>query len=265
MPKKAGILIVDKEKMLIDLLSRALSSPEVHVFGATTAEQGARVIDVHAPDILVIDPSIDNGLLLLSSLNSSKVKILAIVASEEIRERTKALPIQGVVDRNDGYEALVEAIRAILPADLVTLGEAEPVKIMICDDDPEVRSLLSDFLMECGYTVSVAKNGQQALDRIEHDHAIRIVLLDVGMPIIGGIDVLSQIMRHNPHPSVIMLTGIADHEIARQATKTGAFDYILKPFDFPTIESSITACLGHSEYQKQPLWKRLMRGSRDAD
>jgi FixJ family two-component response regulator len=57
---------------------------------------------------------------------------------------------------------------------------------------------------------------------------------------------------------VIMLTGIADHEIARQTTKKGAFDYILKPFDFPTLESSITACLGHSEYQKQPLWKRIV-------
>jgi len=69
-------------------------------------------------------------------------------------------------------------------------------------------------------------------------------------------------MSRDPHPSVIMLTGIADHEIARQAKKKGAFDYILKPFDFPTLEASITACLLRTEYQKQPLWKRLMGGSR---
>src|SRR5438093_6477141 len=263
MARRVAILILDKEKMLIDLLTRALVSPEVHVFGATTAAQGAQVIDLHAPDILVIDPSIENGLLLLrSSVRSGKAKILVVTGSEEIAESMKELPIEGIVDRNDGYEALVEAIRGVLPPDLVSFSQAEPVRLLICDDDPEVRSLLSDFLMERGYNVSIAKNGRQAIERLELDSTIRIVLLDVGMPGIGGIDVLGQIMKREPHPSVIMLTGIADHEIARQATKKGAFDYILKPFDFPTLESSITACLGHSEYQKQPLWKRIVGGSR---
>jgi len=262
MGKRVTILIVDTEKMLVDLLIRALSSPDVSVIGATSAEEGAQLLDLHMPDLLVIDPSIENALPLVSSVNSDKTKILAVAGSEEIRERMKSLNFEGIVNRNDGYEALVVAIRAALPADVVTSDQAAAVKLLICDDDPEVRSLLSDFLTECGYAVSAAKNGRQALERIEQDPTIRIVLLDVGMPVMGGIDVLSQIMSRDPHPSVIMLTGIADHEIARQAKKKGAFDYILKPFDFPTLEASITACLLRTEYQKQPLWKRLMGGSR---
>jgi DNA-binding NtrC family response regulator len=73
-------------------------------------------------------------------------------------------------------------------------------------------------------------------------------------------EVLRKIMASDPHPSVIMMTAVADREIARQALKIGAFDYILKPFDFAAIEASVTACLSHSEYQKQPWWKRLTRG-----
>ena len=58
----------------------------------------------------------------------------------------------------------------------------------------------------------------------------------------------------------IMMTAIADREIAKQAIKMGAFDYIVKPFDFVAIESSIAACISYSEYQKRPWWKRLTRG-----
>jgi DNA-binding NtrC family response regulator len=82
-------------------------------------------------------------------------------------------------------------------------------------------------------------------------------LLDVSMPVMGGMEVLREVMNLDPHPNVIMMTAVTDREIARQAMKIGAFDYIVKPFDFRVIEASITACLSHIEYSKQPWWKRL--------
>ena len=261
MAKKATILIVDKEKILVDLLIRALSSPELSVIATTSADEGARLVDLHGPDLSVIDASVQNGLPLVSSLSSGsfKPKIVAVVDSKEIRERVEALYVEMIVDRGSGWEALVAAIRAALPADLRILGQMGHSSILICDDEDEIRAVLAEYLKGRGYAVSLAKHGREALDLLEKNPSIPIVLLDLSMPIMGGMDVLNQLMKREPHPSVIMMTAIADREIARQAMKIGAFDYILKPFDFAAIESSIEACLSYSEYQKQPWWKRLTR------
>src|SRR4051794_20467674 len=71
MANKATILIVDREKILVDLLARALSSPELSVLGTTSAEDAARLIELHGPDLVVIDPAVQNGLPLISGIRSS--------------------------------------------------------------------------------------------------------------------------------------------------------------------------------------------------
>ena len=83
MAKKATILIVDKEKLLVDLLIRSLSSPEIAVVGTTSADEGVRLHDLHAPDLLVIDPSVQNGIALMAGVRSGPIqaKIVAVAAS----------------------------------------------------------------------------------------------------------------------------------------------------------------------------------------
>ncbi|HLH32667.1 MAG TPA: response regulator [Terriglobia bacterium] len=262
MAKKATILIVDKEKILVDLLIRALSSADLSVVGATSADEGARLIDLHAPDLIVIDPSLQNGLPLLASLGSSeaKSKIIVVAASDEIRARATDIGVPTIVDRDAGFDALVAAIRGQLPSDLKILGSDNSIHVLVCDDEEELRTLLSEFLKTRGYAVGMAANGREAVEYIRNHPETKIALLDVSMPVMGGMEALSQIMQSDPHPHVLMMTAVADREIARQAMKTGAFDYILKPFDFGAIESSITACLSHFEYQKQPWWKKFTRG-----
>jgi DNA-binding response OmpR family regulator len=258
---KATILIVDKEKSLIDLLVRMLSTPDVSVIGATSGDQGARLVDIHGPDLLVIDPGVENALPLITSARSGvfRTKIVAVVGSEEMRQRIDALFVDTIVDRNDGLEALTAAIRGALLADLRMWAQTERTSILICDDEGDMRSLLLEFLKNRGHVLSAAKNGQEGIERVEQDPSIQIVLLDISMPLMGGVEVLKRIMSRDPHPSVIMLSAMADRELAKQVIKVGAFDYILKPFDFAALESSINACLSYSEYQKQPWWKRLIR------
>jgi len=262
MAQKATILIVDKEKILVDLLVRALTSPDLLVFGTTSADEGAGLVGSHAPDLLVIDPSIQNALPLMSSVRSGqfKAKIVAVAADDESRERVQALNVEKIVDRNAGWEALVAAIRAALPANLRISSQPERASILICDDEEDIRTVLDEFLKPRGYKVSFAKNGREAVERIRQDASIEIVMLDVSMPVMGGMEALNQIMSFDPHPAVIILSALADREIARQAMKIGAFDYMLKPFDLAAIETSIAACVSYSEYQKQPWWKRLTRG-----
>ena len=259
MANKATILIVDREKILVDLLSRGLSSPELTVMGTTSADEAGRLVDLHGPNVVVIDPAIQNGLPLIAGIKSApiKMKIVALTDSDEIRERVKKIGVEQTVDRNAGLDALVTAIRGSLPGALSAMGHDGRISILIVDDEDDIRGLLSEFLNVRGYAVTSATNGREALVAVDKDPGLQIVLLDVSMPLVGGMEALSYIMSLDPHPSVIMMTAVADREIARQAMKIGAFDYVLKPFDFAAIEASITACLSYSEYQKQPWWKRL--------
>lgn len=135
---------------------------------------------------------------------------------------------------------------------------SDRVKLLVVEDDPDTRDLLAFFFSERGYSVFSAQSGKQALDIISENPDLAIVLLDIFIPGAGGMEVLSEIRHRTPRPGVILLTALADREIAQDALNLGAFDYILKPFDLLRLESSVLACLAHNEYQKQSWWKRLI-------
>jgi len=139
------------------------------------------------------------------------------------------------------------------------MGSSGGVRVLVTDDEDEIRNVLSEFLGHKGHDVRNARNGAEAVRTVNEDPFLQVVLLDVSMPEMGGIEALNFIMDRDNPPSAIMMTAVADREVARQALKTGAFDYILKPFDFALIESSIAACLSQKEFKKQPWWKRLAR------
>ena len=103
-----------------------------------------------------------------------------------------------------------------------------------------------------------AADGERALELVDQHPGIGAVLLDLRLPGRGGMEILREIQKRNPRTGVIMLSGLADREVARQAIKLGAFDYVTKPPDFPTLQSTLIACLSHSAYQSQAWWKKLM-------
>ena len=151
----------------------------------------------------------------------------------------------------------VQENRSLLAAEVPVTGCPDSVHVLVAEDDENIRNMLSDFLKGKGYVVRFAKNGREAIQQVRSDLELQIVLLDVSMPEMGGLEALNAIMAISPHPAVIMLTAVADSAIASQAVKVGAFDYILKPFDFRAIESSVTACLSQAAYRKTKRgWKR---------
>ncbi len=253
---KRTILIIDPDKILVDLLIRALSSDDLSVLGTTSADEGARLLDRHAPDLLVIDPAIPNGIELMDSVRTGglKTKVVAVTGSGDVRDGARAPGIGTIVERNNGMEGLMVAIRSLLGADVPVMGREDSVHALIAEDEEHIRNMLSEFLTGKGYAVTVAKNGREAIQQVKSHPALQIVLLDVSMPEMGGLEALNAIMATDPHPAVIMLTAVADSAIARQALKMGAFDYILKPFDFLAIETSITACLSQAAYKKTKSW-----------
>ena len=103
-------------------------------------------------------------------------------------------------------------------------------KILLVDDEETMVKYLSRRLIRRGFDVSVAYNGLSALEKIKAND-FDLVLLDVLMPEMDGIETLKEIKKIKPETEVIMLTGHASVEVGIEGMKAGAFNYILKPFD----------------------------------
>ena len=119
---------------------------------------------------------------------------------------------------------------------------ARAARVLIADDDPGTRDILRRFLGEQGFKVAVAIDGEHALKAIE-TFAPDIVLLDIRMPNINGIECLQRITDDDIDCGVIMISGEADVDLARQTLNMGAADFIYKPFDLEYLETSLLAKL----------------------
>lgn len=111
--------------------------------------------------------------------------------------------------------------------------------ILVVDDDPEIVMLLSKILLnEEGYNVMDAQNGLEALRKVERG-GIDLVILDLIMPEMGGIEVLKRLGDIAPKLPVIVLTGHGDLQTAREAMMLGAHEYITKPFDADFVKAVV--------------------------
>jgi signal transduction histidine kinase len=112
------------------------------------------------------------------------------------------------------------------------------IPLLLVDDEPGIRKVLSISLVDSGFSVTSAKDGQEALALIE-DRPAWIVLTDIKMPGVSGIDLLKSIKRMQPDSEVIMITGHGDMELAIQSLKFGAIDFITKPIDETLLEMAL--------------------------
>jgi len=104
------------------------------------------------------------------------------------------------------------------------------MKILIVDDEENIRMILDSVFSEAGYEVETALNGLQALEKIK-SFLPEIILLDKNMPYMNGMETLKRIKKYYPYIVVVMVTAFGDVTSAVDAMKTGAYDYIEKPFD----------------------------------
>ncbi len=111
-------------------------------------------------------------------------------------------------------------------------------KILVVDDEKNIRLYLEHLLKRDGYQVKTAENGEVALSSIANEE-FDIVLLDLMMPGIGGLQVLSQLHQQQPDTVVILLTAHASLETAVEALRYGAHDYLFKPCEANDLRESI--------------------------
>jgi len=139
--------------------------------------------------------------------------------------------------------------------------------ILIVDDEPSILQTLGGLLIDEGFEVLTGQNGYEALKLIASDPP-DLVLLDIWMPGIDGIETLKEIRRDNPHLPVIIITGHGSIETAVRATKLGAFDLIEKPLSIDRVIVAINNALNFHRLEEENRYlrkKMLEKNSIDGD
>jgi two-component system response regulator AtoC len=122
--------------------------------------------------------------------------------------------------------------------------------ILIVDDDEGVRQVLSRALQEAHYSVTCAESGEQAV-ALAREGPVDLVILDMVLPRVDGLEVLKQIATARPEVAVVMITGHASVETAIKAMKMGASDYIVKPFRMEEVELVVSRSLERSRLRRE--------------
>ena len=132
--------------------------------------------------------------------------------------------------------------------------------ILVIDDEQIMRDGCSRILSKDGWSVICAENGEQGLEEIQsHPEKIDVILLDLMMPGMSGMEVLDQVRAIDPNLLVIVITGYATVESAVEAMKKGAYDFIPKPFTPDQLRIVVRRALERRALQKEAEFLRRER------
>lgn len=121
-------------------------------------------------------------------------------------------------------------------------GTPAGARVLVVDDEAAIRGMLVEFLELRGYWTSSAENGMRAIRALIEEPA-DIVLLDIAMPGVSGVDALPAMRAIAPNAAVIMVTANIDRAIAKRTLAYGAFDYLVKPLDWKHLTQSLAMAL----------------------
>jgi len=114
----------------------------------------------------------------------------------------------------------------------------EPYKLLFVDDEGDFLATIQEFFEDLGYIVHTALNGQEALIRVK-EHRPNAVFLDISMPQMDGSETLRLIQEIDPATQVIVVSGYASEDLARQLLKNGAKDFFQKPVDLMRLRETV--------------------------
>ena len=261
MPRKA--LVVDDDADIREVLAEQLATHGFEVLMAGNGLAALLQVKRQRPAVVVLDVMMPRlgGLEALKRIRAfhpeAKVVVVSGSLDDEVRRQALALGAAGVLEKpvslTDILAALGETERPA-PTPTEPRGEgsgarepmvappAAPGRILIVDDDPEIGAMLNDFLTLKGYAAHAVRDGAAAVREIVAAPP-DVVLLDINMPGLSGLEALPTIRAVAPRAVVIMISATEDAATARQALAYGAFDYVVKPIDFQYLSRSIESAV----------------------
>ena len=127
--------------------------------------------------------------------------------------------------------------------------------ILVVDDDPAHRTMLRTLLTGWGYSIAEADDGSIAIEKV-HEGAFDLILMDIRMIKVSGLQALTEIKAFNPAIPVIIMTAYSSVETAVEALKNGAYDYLTKPLDFDELRLTMERAMDHRQLKEE---NRLLR------
>ena len=137
-------------------------------------------------------------------------------------------------------------------------------QLLIVDDDASHLEMLTTLLQGWGYSIDTADDGGLAMDKIQAS-PYDLVLMDVRMAGVNGIEAMQRIKEYNPAIPVLIMTAYSSVDNAVEALKSGAYDYLTKPLDFDVLQHTLQRALDHVRLASEnaSLWQRLPPGARE--
>jgi len=254
--KKETILIIEDEKLLLDVLSKQLKKENYNVLTAVDGEDGAKKIFKDKPDLVLLDmvlPLLDGyGVLRKIKEKGLDVPVIIISNSGQPVDIDKCFEL-GVLDylikAEFEPEEVVEKVNCYFLIKRSGLCDKPGVKkIMLIEDDKFLRDLCVKKLVQEGFCVDIALEGAEGFRKIEKKKP-NLILLDVVMPGMNGFAVLEKIRAHKDKDvariPIIMLSNLGQDSDIEKARKLGANDYMIKAnFGTDEIVKKIRSYLG---------------------
>jgi DNA-binding NtrC family response regulator len=138
-------------------------------------------------------------------------------------------------------------------------GETMQGRILIIEDDGTLRVTLQDFLGKQGFDVRTAETGEAGL-RLAQQHPFDLVLVDLRLPDISGLDVIGRLVEAGEDAVMVMMTAYPEIRTAVAAIKSGAYDYINKPFDLEDLRGLVARALEVRQLRREVAWRRVQSG-----
>lgn len=243
------ILIVDDEQGICDSIKKPFSYIGFTVFTATTAGKALSIFEKNNPKIIFLDivmPDID-GLDLLKKFKQLDPGVIVIMVTakgdEETQKKAMELGADEYMTKPFSFDDLrVVAIQKIEKL-LGKSGHMQKPHIVIVDDEVKARENLKNYISpryDCDITE--ASDGESAIEKVK-DVKPDIILLDIRMPGISGIEAISEIKRISPDSRIIVISAWKSPDVATKAMGLGAFDYLDKPLDFKVFQERFESAL----------------------
>jgi DNA-binding NtrC family response regulator len=260
MGRRIRVLLVDDEPEFLQATSKALARRGFDPREALDGETALTTLGEEPFDVVVLDvkmPGLDG-----------------FTVFQEVRRRLPALPViiltghgsasqAAETFQRGGYDYLTKpcdveklagaARAAVASAEATRSGpaidaEEEPIRLLLIDDEDDLLISLATAFRRRGMQVVTAHNGFEGLDLLR-EQPFDVVLLDLAMPLMGGIDVLSRIKERDPLAEVILLTGRPSMGTAAEGLREGIFDYLVKPQSIETLTGRIRDASRHRKMQ----------------
>jgi DNA-binding NtrC family response regulator len=243
-----SILIIDDDHTVLDLFTEVFCKEGFYkTMGVETGRDIEGIIKEKKPDIVLLDIDIpgEDSIKILHRIKMVNRRLPVIILADEAN---KALAEKAI-----GYDASSYLIKTKLVSEIVKDVKSQfdkylhsrPVKnaeILIVDDDKEIADMVKNFLANDGYSCWAVYNAKDAI-AATRSHKPRLMLLDIVMPDIDGIELIESIKGIDSRIKIIMMSGVSDKDICTAAIRKGASGYITKPFSLQQLRVTVVATL----------------------